>query len=135
MKKILIVLAVLAVVFGVTACGDSMHNGTEVYITGVRVENISAFYEGKTLYVHEGWMPGNTWDAATPNQGVVAGGVLFVPFGTPVAVSLADFGVQVIAQHWNDKVVGGLADNVVNPYDSMVYTLVVDASDASAVLE
>lgn len=135
MKKILFILAVLAVAISFTACDDALHNGTQVFITGVKVINIPASYNGKTLYVHEGWMPGNTWDDATPNQAVCAGGELEVTFGTPAIVTDADFGVQVIAVHWGDKVVAGLDPNVTNPYDSGTYVVEVDASTSKAVLK
>lgn len=135
MKKIFIIIAVLAVLFTATSCGTGLHDGTQVYITGVKVINIPASYNGKTLYVHEGWMPGNTWDDATPNQAVCAGGELEVTFGTPAIVTDADFGVQVIAHHWSDKVVEGLDPNVTNPYDSGTYVVEVDASTRKAVLK
>lgn len=133
MKKILYIFIALVALFALVGCDTALHNGDAVIITKVEVINIPAEYEGKEVYIHEGWMPGNTWDNLTPNKGTVTDGKITVVFAPPVEVKEGNLNVQVIKHHWTDKVVEGF--ELPNPYDQGTYYIEVDAATSKGVLK
>ena len=133
MKKILYIFIALVALFALVGCDTALHNGDAVIITKVEVINIPAAYEGEEIYIHDDWMPGNTWDNGTPNKATVAEGKISVTFEPPVEVKAGNLNVQVIRTHWTEKVVEGT--KLPNPYDQGTYYIEVDAATSKGVLK
>lgn len=90
----------------------TVESGKVIKVIGYKLINIPAEREGKTLYVHgqssDGEQPGNAWDDSTPHKGVVTYGEVTIEFAPENIWTLTDeANVQVIATHWDDKVVAG----------------------------
>lgn len=90
----------------------TVESGKVIKVIGYKLINIPAEREGKTLYVHgqssDGEQPGNAWDDSTPHKGVVTDGEVTIEFAPENIWTLTDeANVQVIATHWDDKVVAG----------------------------
>jgi hypothetical protein len=135
MKKILYIFIALVALFALVGCDTALHNGDAVIITKVEVINIPEKYEGQEIYIHEGWMPGNTWDNLTPNKATVTDGKITIVFETPAVVKEENLKVQVIRAHWDDKVVGDEYEKLPNPYDQGTYYIEVDAKTKKGVLK
>ena len=90
----------------------TVESGKVIKVIGYKLINIPVEREGQTLYVHgqssDGEQPGNAWDDSTPHKGVVTDGEVTIEFAPENIWTLTDeANVQVIATHWDDKVVAG----------------------------
>ena len=88
-----------------------------IKVIGYKLINIPAEREGKTLYVHgqssNCEQPGNAYDTSTPHKGVVTDGEVTIEFAPENIWTLTDeANVQVIATHWDDKVVAAAMDGL-----------------------
>ena len=75
MKKIFIIIAVLAVLFTATSCGTGLHNGTEMAIGSIEVTGLPKSMEGKTVEFKGFWGAGCTEVVAKENQTITDGKV------------------------------------------------------------
>ena len=74
MKKIFIIIAVLAVLFTATSCGTGLHNGTQMAIGSIEVTGLPKSMEGKTVEFMGFW-DGGTAAAAKESQKITDGKV------------------------------------------------------------
>ena len=117
----------------------TIESGKAIKVIGYKLINIPAEREGKTLYVHgqssDVEQPGNAWDDSTPHKGVVTDGEVTIEFAPENIWTLTDeANVQVIASHWDDKVVaadgeGGLnTDNFADTEHEGEYWIKIDCT-------
>lgn len=99
MKKILIVIAALAVLIGATSCGTALHNGTQMAVGSIEVTGLPASMEGKTVEFMGFWDGGSS-ASAKENQTIVDGKVTLV-FDPPTVqeAPVLAFKVKPIAAH------------------------------------
>ena len=93
----------------------TIESGKVIKVIGYKLINIPAEREGQTLYVHgkssNVEQPGNAWDTSTPHKGDVTDGEVTIEFAPENIWTVTDeANVQVIASHWDDKVVAGAMD-------------------------
>ncbi len=85
MKKILAILATMAILFSVAGCSNAMHDGTQMAIGSIEVTGLPASYEGLNLTIR-----GNAfgWTASGNPGGIVTGGKVTITL--PVASITSD---------------------------------------------
>lgn len=114
MKKIIFLALTVLMIFGLVGCNGDLHDVSDVYIVGYKIVNVPEKYEGKTIYAHGQTVgdnvaqPGNEWNDTTPHKAVVTDGEATINFSEDnIWIPGKDVNVQIIAKHWDDKIVAG----------------------------
>ena len=110
-----------------------------VFINKLKIINADD-YEGKVVYFLDGALPGNQWDATTPNKATISNGVGEYEIAKTTYIS-PFVKLQLICQldssdFWADgNKIGGGEKSVANPKDNAINTLVYDCSSEELKLE